>query len=305
MHGVPGYGDVQPGNVSLPRKYGYIRTKACLYLEQGPEYYRQQDYFSMPSEDWSDADIQIINCGCRQILNWMGGSPDRPLTGLGIHGFYNLMYLFHYERKGQALVDGNPEVMLDQIEFTHAVNGDSIILYNAVGTAFEPKFTVSITDVSDITTTLPQLICSRTILNLADCKQLLSSLPVTIPAQISGDDIDSFANQLAEQGVLGQVVFADNGLDRYRYDLRITGAYGERFQVIRQVSQLTNKSLVEAKHIVSALPAILDLDLTFEETRKITADFKSAGIIFEVISKTDLLSAYRDFANTNRLPNST
>lgn len=296
MHGVPGIEDVQPSNVSLPRKYGYIRTKACLYLQRGPDYYRQQDYFSMPSEDWSDTDIQIINHGCRQILNWMGGSPDRPLTGLGIHGFYNLMYLFHYERKEQALVDGNPEVMLDRIEFTHSVNGDSIILYNAVGEAFEPKFTISITDVNNVSMPVLRLISSKTTLNIADCKRLLNVLPVTIPAQISGDDIDSFANQLAEQGVVAQVVLAEDHRYPFRYDVRITSAHGERFQLIRQVSQLTNKSLVEAKHIVHALPGALDLDLTFEEIRKATTDLKSSNIGFEVISKADPLRAYREVA---------
>lgn len=298
MYGVPGIEDVQPRNVSLPRKYGYIRTKACLYLQRGPEYYRQQDYFSMPSEDWSDTDIQIINHGCRQIQNWMGGSPDRPLTGLGIHGFYNLMYLFHYERKEQALVDGNPEVMLDRIEFTHSVNGDSIILYNAVGEAFEPKFTISITEVNGIEMPLLQLIRSKTILNIADCKRLLNVLPVTIPAQISGDDIDSFADQLAEQGVVAQVVLAEDHRYPFRYDIRITSAYGERFEIIRLVSQITSKSLVHAKHIVSSLPTMLELDLTFEETRKITKLLKKVSAGFEVVSKADPLSAYRKVNTT-------
>jgi ribosomal protein L7/L12 len=297
MHGVPGIEDVQPSNVSLPRKYGYIRTKACLYLQRGPDYYRQQDFFSMPSEEWSDTEIQLLERGCRQVQNWMGGSPDRPLTGLGIHGFYNLMYLFHYERKEQALVDDNPDVMLDRIEFTHSVNGDSIILYNAVGKAFEPKFTINITEVNVVSMSVLRLISSKTTLNIADCKRLLNVLPVTIPAQISGDDIDSFANQLAEQGVVAQVVLAEDHRYPFRYDIRITSAHGERFQLIRQVSQLTNKSLVEAKHIVNALPCALDLDLTFEETRRSTKDLNSSSFGFEVISKANPLRAYREVEN--------
>ena len=300
MHGVPGIEDVQPRNVSLPRKYGYIRTKACLYLLRGPEYYRQQDYFSMPSEDWSDADIQILECGCKQVQNWMGGSPDRPFTGLGIHGFYKLMQLFHYERQEQALVDGNPDVMLDRIEFTHAVTGDSITLYNAVGKAFEPKFTINITEVNDVSMSVLRLISSKTTLNIADCKRLLDTLPVTLPMQASEYEIDHYGHQLAKLGVSGHAVLADSGLDQYRYDLRITSGHGQTISLIQKVSHLTGKSLSEAKQIVSGLPSALDLELTFEETKKATESLKSSNFGFEVISKIDPLRAYRNVANNER-----
>jgi hypothetical protein len=300
MYGVPGIEDVQPSNVSLPRKYGYIRTKACLYLQRGPDYYRQNDYFSMPSEEWSDTDIQLLERGCRQVQNWMGGSPDRPFTGLGIHGFYKLMQLFHYERQKQALIDANPDVMLDRIEFTHAVSGDSITLYNAVGKAFEPKFTINITEVNDVSMSVLRLISSKTILNIADCKRLLDTLPVTLPMQASEYEIDHYGDQLATQGVSGHAVLDDSWLDQYRYDLRITSGHGQTLSLIQKVSHLTGKSISEAKHIVSGLPSALDLELTFEETKKATESLKSSNLGFEVISKIDPLRGYRTVAENKR-----
>jgi hypothetical protein len=67
-----------------------------------------------------------------QIVDGIGTSPDRPLTGLGIRGFNDMIYTFHLETVRQEIVGSTELAFLDQMTCSHIVMNDVIELYNLV-----------------------------------------------------------------------------------------------------------------------------------------------------------------------------
>jgi len=112
--------------------YGYISEKARLFLAMKPEVYRLKDAFGMPDPDLSDNEIKLITEGCRQILEGKGEKPDNPLNGIGIHAFYLLIELFHFNVEMQSIMQATKDGYLDKMDCVHAVTGDDLVLYNYV-----------------------------------------------------------------------------------------------------------------------------------------------------------------------------
>ncbi len=112
--------------------YAYISEKARLFLKMGPKIYRKNDDLGMPDPELSDEELGLLKNGCSQIREGKGQTPNNPLTEIGIHGFYLLIALFHFELKVQSTMDSSEDGFLDRMECVHMVTGDELVLYNFV-----------------------------------------------------------------------------------------------------------------------------------------------------------------------------
>jgi hypothetical protein len=88
----------------VPDVVGYIHFKAYMYLQLGPDAYRQVDALQMPPAGWSAERLAVLQSGSEQIVRWCGVSIDRPLDDLGIGGFYAFVQLFHFAPIGSCCV---------------------------------------------------------------------------------------------------------------------------------------------------------------------------------------------------------
>lgn len=120
----------QTENISPP--YAYIKTKAQIYMRRGVERYRKGDSLGMPDITWEDDCLAAIERGMNQILQGLGSSPDRPLTGIGIGGFYALIQTLHFQVKSQLAMPQEEGGFLDEMQLEHCMTGQSLILYNRV-----------------------------------------------------------------------------------------------------------------------------------------------------------------------------
>jgi hypothetical protein len=91
-----------PAGVDPPEHFGYIHFKAYRYLRIGPDAYRAQDSLGMPPKGAPPHLIALIEHGCRQIVDWRGILPERPLQGLGVNGFYRMIEVFHFTLARQS-----------------------------------------------------------------------------------------------------------------------------------------------------------------------------------------------------------
>lgn len=107
----------------------YMLTKITMYIERGPEIYRKCDALQMPPADWSLEDLQVVEHGFRQLMDGRGFQPERPVTGVGIDGFHNMLEIIHFRMTSQRArsVDGG---MLDELEYSHVMDDRTITLYN-------------------------------------------------------------------------------------------------------------------------------------------------------------------------------
>ncbi len=121
-----------PSGLKPPEHFGYIHFKAYSYLKMGPEAYRGQDAFGLPPENASPSILDLIEQGCRQIVDWKGITSESPLQGLGINGFYRLAELFHFNVTGQEASFGNDGTVTDKMMIKHRVTGEELTLYNRV-----------------------------------------------------------------------------------------------------------------------------------------------------------------------------
>ncbi|MBP7585074.1 MAG: hypothetical protein KBA61_13625 [Spirochaetes bacterium] len=116
--------------------YGYIYAKAELYLKIGKDRYRKGDAMGFPKTEWEQefgSEIyDILEKGCKQILEYKGLTPEIPLEGLGISGFNMLLSLFHFKLLRQSLISNTEECFLDMMEMEHMVTGQKMTLYNRI-----------------------------------------------------------------------------------------------------------------------------------------------------------------------------
>lgn len=118
-----------------PDKFVYMLSKADLYLEIGPDAYRSGDAFGMPEEDCTKTMLATIRRGMKQICQFRGLSPDKPFINLDIDGFYVLMNTLHFKLETQVLAGNVGKTMfLDEMHMVHVMDGEKIVLYNAVPT---------------------------------------------------------------------------------------------------------------------------------------------------------------------------
>ena len=113
-------------------KFPYVMTKANSFLEDGPEKYRLNDAFGLPSDQSTKEDLESIKIGCEQIMDGKGFLPEWPFTNLGVGGFYELFKMFHFKsikRKTKRLGIGK---MIDEITFEHIVDGSQVTYFNFI-----------------------------------------------------------------------------------------------------------------------------------------------------------------------------
>ena len=92
--------------------------------------------FGMPPASWTALELDTIRVGCEQIVQWRGLSPEAPLEGMGIGGFYLLAEFFHFTLVGQALLlDGGLGGMLDAMFMKHDVDGRALTFFNLVNSS--------------------------------------------------------------------------------------------------------------------------------------------------------------------------
>ena len=128
-----------PENISKlyhENHYEYIYTKAELYFKIGKERYRKSDARGFPRLEWEQEygkDIyDLLENGCKQILEYKGLTPEAPFDGLGISGFNVLLSLFHFKLLRQSLISNTDVSFLDKMEMEHMVTKQKMILYNRV-----------------------------------------------------------------------------------------------------------------------------------------------------------------------------
>ena len=128
-----------PGDVVVPDVFWYLHYKAFAFLSAGPDRYRRHDALHQPPENVSATALDALRWGCKQILQFRGLSPDRPMEDIGVDGFYALLRLLHFSVDQQAVL-GTAAVgtVLDQMKLRHAVDGRELTLYNVV-TAKRPS----------------------------------------------------------------------------------------------------------------------------------------------------------------------
>jgi hypothetical protein len=121
--------------IAMDNRFPYLFTKAYIYLKSGPDNYRKDDYFKLPSKDLEIDELAAIESGCNQILQGKGLVREKPFTGLDVRGFNLLFELFHFKssaRKSKSTKIDGKTCFIDQITFKHVVDGSEITYYNLV-----------------------------------------------------------------------------------------------------------------------------------------------------------------------------
>jgi hypothetical protein len=119
-------------DISLPVAFLYLRTKADIYLRRGPDRYREIDAFDMPPKDTSPEMLVVLKHAMEQLSQNIGGTPDEPLSGLGIEGFYLLMTTLHFDLASQRIHQKTTDSILDEMIMAHRMTGQTIRLFNKV-----------------------------------------------------------------------------------------------------------------------------------------------------------------------------
>lgn len=112
--------------------YEYIHNKAERFLEIGYKKYRKSDAFNMPDFRMTKQRLDLLETGCRQIVEYKGMTPNTSFENIGIPGFYRLMKLFHYKVYKQATTGTSEEYFLDEMHMKHVMTDERMILYNKV-----------------------------------------------------------------------------------------------------------------------------------------------------------------------------
>lgn len=121
--------------IAMDNRFPYLFTKAYIYLKSGPDNYRKDDYFKLPSKSLDIDELAAIESGCKQILNGIGFLSEKPFTGLDISGFRLLFEMMHFEsisRISKSTKFEGKTCFIDQITFKHVVDGSEITYYNLV-----------------------------------------------------------------------------------------------------------------------------------------------------------------------------
>ena len=115
-------------------RFGYIFSKAWLYIKLGPVKYRKNDAFDQPPSDFDDEDLEIIAHGCRQVLEGIGLTKEKPFTNLDVMGFSALFRLFHFQNVQRQCRHGfmlnGKSGALDCITFQHLMDGSQVVYFN-------------------------------------------------------------------------------------------------------------------------------------------------------------------------------
>ncbi len=121
-------------NLVDSNRFVYIFSKAWLYTKLGPEKYRKDDAFNQPPVDLDHEDLEVLANGCRQVLEGVGLTIEKPFTELDVMGFSALFRLFHFkniQRKCKhGFIFNGKTGALDCITFQHVIDGSKVVYYN-------------------------------------------------------------------------------------------------------------------------------------------------------------------------------
>jgi len=111
-------------NIARENHFAYIFSKAALFIKNGAEQYRVNDYYNYPLKSWNEEKLIL---GCNQIVyNTRGLSPELCLENMTKKEFENLFNLFHFEISGLEKTQYSGIV---KGIFKHKVEGYTIIMY--------------------------------------------------------------------------------------------------------------------------------------------------------------------------------
>ena len=121
-------------DLMISNRFPYIFTKAWLYVKKGPEKYREDDAFQQPPTHFNKAELEILLNACKQVLDGIGMTSEKPFTGIDVFGFYALFRLFHFEKVERKtkhrFILNNKKGILDCITFEHVMDGEQVVYYN-------------------------------------------------------------------------------------------------------------------------------------------------------------------------------
>ena len=121
-------------DIMLENHFSYLYIKANQFLKLGVDAYRMGDFFNQPPDDMSKKEITIIRKACKQIIKGNGFIKSKPLTGIGVAGFYDVMRLIHFKLKSRKTIYqytyGKERGALDCITFEHFIDVRETTLYN-------------------------------------------------------------------------------------------------------------------------------------------------------------------------------
>lgn len=113
-------------------RYGYVYSKAKLFLEIGAVEYVKKDFFEMDISDLDDDDFEILNDGCKQILSGRGLSAEKPFENLDVSGFTKLFEIFHFNVSRIETLRPDPMKFLDWMSVVHIIDDYKAEYYNLV-----------------------------------------------------------------------------------------------------------------------------------------------------------------------------
>ena len=115
-------------------RFPYIFSKAWVYLKMGAEKYMKNDAFNQQPTDYDEEDLAILSNGCKQLIEGIGMSMEKPFTGLDVMGLYALFRLFHFQaidrKTHHNFMLNGKNGALDGITFEHIVEGGQVVYYN-------------------------------------------------------------------------------------------------------------------------------------------------------------------------------
>ena len=86
----------------------------------------------MPPSSVTDEELGILQSAMEQLIDHKGITPECPLKGLGIPGFYLLMETMHFKPLQQKIYHRTADLIVDEMTMAHVMSGQQITLYNAV-----------------------------------------------------------------------------------------------------------------------------------------------------------------------------
>jgi hypothetical protein len=109
----------------------YLRYKAFVYQELGPELYRSSDAFGFPAPSATDRQLAMFDLGSRQLLQGLGVSPESPLEHLQILDLRDLLGLFHFRCDFDAAGPAANGTAV-KLRALHAVHGTELDVFAVV-----------------------------------------------------------------------------------------------------------------------------------------------------------------------------
>lgn len=111
----------------MPNKYVYIWSKASLFLFNGEDNFRKDDYFHYPLTEW---DSNQLKSGVTQIVHFLKGIDSNYYISLeSLVDIKNLLLTFHFSIVEKKEIRNNKKENILQVKFKHIMDEDTITLF--------------------------------------------------------------------------------------------------------------------------------------------------------------------------------